>query len=81
MASLMTRLFATQKRTCLIDTITNHHVRRDVIELKELNSSAIHIYLKCVATEGVIPIELHIPKAKTIAHRAEITNQKNMPTL
>ncbi len=80
MASLMTRLFATQKRTCLIDTITNHHVS-DMIELKELNSSAIHIYLKCVATEGVIPIELHIPKAKTIAHRAEITNQKNMPTL
>ena len=80
MASLMTRLFATQKRTCLIDTITNHHVS-DMIELKELNSSAIHIYLKFVATEGVIPIELHIPKAKTIAHRAEITNQKNMPTL
>jgi antitoxin component of RelBE/YafQ-DinJ toxin-antitoxin module len=52
-----------------------------MIELKELNSSAIHIYLKCVATEDVIPIELHIPKAKTIAHRAEITNQKNMPTL
>ncbi len=76
----MTRLFATQKRTCLIDTITNHHVS-DMIELKELNSSAIHIYLKCVATEGVIPIDLHIPKAKTIAHRAEITNQKNMPTL
>jgi antitoxin component of RelBE/YafQ-DinJ toxin-antitoxin module len=80
MASLMTRLFATQKRTCLIDTITNHHVS-DMIELNELNSSAIHIYLKCVATEDVIPIELHIPKAKTIAHRAEITNQKNMPTL
>lgn len=80
MASLMTRLFATQKRTCLIDTITNHHVS-DMIELKELNSSAIHIYLKCVATEGAIPIDLHIPKAKTIAHRAEITNQKNMPTL
>jgi DNA-damage-inducible protein J len=48
-----------------------------MIELKEYNSfDAIHIYLKRVATEVTIPINLHIPNAKRIVARLEITNQK-----
>jgi antitoxin component of RelBE/YafQ-DinJ toxin-antitoxin module len=65
---------------CRIDTKTNRDAS-DMIEVKVLNTSAIHIYLKCVAAEGAIPIDLHIPNAKRLRLEPKLETQKNMPTL